>query len=47
MMSDEVKVLREIRDEIHKLTRTISKLSFEVMNNITTAEPENENSESS
>lgn len=26
-MSDEVKVLREIRDEIHKLTRTISKLS--------------------
>ena len=46
MMSAEVKVLREIRDEIHKRTRTSSKLSFEVMNNITTAEPENENSES-
>lgn len=47
MTSDEVKVLREIRDEIHKLTGTISKLSSAVTYHITTAEPENENSESS
>ena len=42
MVSDEVKALREIRDEIKNLTKTVSKLSFAVTNNITTAEPEDE-----
>lgn len=47
MVSDEVKALCEIRDEIKKLTKTVSKLSFAVTNNITTAEPEDEEDEDS
>jgi hypothetical protein len=47
MVSEEAKVLREIRDELKKLTKTISKLSFAVTNNITTAEPEDEEDEDS
>lgn len=46
MASDEVKALREIRDELKRLTKTASKLSFAVTNNINTAEPEDEEEES-
>ncbi len=45
MVSDEVKALREIRDELKKLTKTVSKLSFAATNNITTSEPKDEEEE--
>lgn len=47
MVSEEAKVLREIRDELKKLTKAVSKLSLAVTNNITTAEPEDEEDEDS
>lgn len=40
MTSDETKALREIRDEIKKLTRAVSKLSLAVTNNVITGEQE-------